>query len=216
MKTKISFLVMLAVVATFQVVSAQEAMQEKTECQGQCPIATAMGDLPKMTYKVGEEMTCCSESAAALAKKSEMPVHFVVGEKTYEAKEAAFTALVEQTESFVNDFVTPCKCEVSGTTKIAGKACNCPVEAGKTAELVSAAAKNVQMTYAVGEETCNCPTKAAEMAKTSGAKKEYVVAGEKTCCEMTARLNLARAKYKAAVEALVATQKETVTETAGG
>ncbi len=46
MKTKISFLVMLAVVATFQVVSAQEAMQEKTECQGQCPIATAMGDLP--------------------------------------------------------------------------------------------------------------------------------------------------------------------------
>ncbi len=169
-----------------------------------------------MTYKVGEEMPCCSESAAALAKKSEMPVHFVVGEKTYEAKEAAFTALVEQTESFVNDFVTPCKCEVSGTTKIAGKACNCPVEAGKTAELVSAAAKNVQMTYAVGEETCNCPTKAAEMAKTSGAKKEYVVAGEKTCCEMTARLNLARAKYKAAVEALVATQKETVTETAGG
>ncbi len=43
---------------------------------------------------------------------------------------------------------------------------------------------------------------AATLAKSSGAKKEFVVAGEKTCCEMTARLNLARAKYKAAVEAL--------------
>lgn len=214
MKTKISLAVLFAVVAAFNVANAQEAAQEKTECQGQCPIAKAMGELPKMTYKVGEEMTCCSESAAALAKKSEMPVHFVVGEKTYEAKEAAFTALVEQTETFVNDFITPCKCETSGVTKIAGKSCNCPVEAGNTAELVKAAANKVQMTYAVGEETCNCPMKAAEMAKASGAKKEFVVAGEKTCCEMTARLNLARAKYKAAVEALAATQAKS--ETAGG
>ena len=214
MKTKISLAVLFAVVAAFNVANAQEATQEKTECQGQCPIAKAMGELPTMTYKVGEETTCCSESAAALAKKSEMPIHFVVGEKTFEEKEAAYTSLVEQTEAFVNDFITPCKCETSGVTKIAGKSCNCPVEAGNTAELVKAAAKKVQMTYAVGEETCNCPMKAAEMAKASGAKKEFVVAGEKTCCEMTARLNLARAKYKAAVEALAASQAKS--ETAGG
>lgn len=214
MKSKISLAVLFALVAAFNVAHAQDATQEKTECQGQCPIAKAMGDLPKMTYKVGEEMVCCAESAAALAKKSEMPIHFVVGEKSFEAKEAAFTSLVEQTESFVKEFVTPCKCEVSGKTTIAGKSCNCPVEAGSRAELVKTAAAKVQMTYAVGEETCNCPMKAAEMAKTSGSKKEFVVAGEKTCCEMTARLNLARAKYKAAVEALAATEAKT--ETAGG
>lgn len=214
MKTKISLAVLFAVVAAFNVAYAQDAAQEKTECQGQCPIAKAMGDLPKMTYKVGEEMTCCSESAAALAKKSEAPIHFVVGEKTFETKEAAFTSLVEQTEAYVNEFITPCTCEVSGKTTVAGKSCNCPVEAGSRAELVKTAAAKVQMTYAVGEETCNCPTKAAEMAKASGSKKEFVVAGEKTCCEMTARLNLARAKYKAAVEALVAA--ETKTEAKGG
>lgn len=211
MKTKISLMLLLAVVATFNVAYGQEAAQEKAECQGECPIATAMGNLPKMTYKVGEEATCCSESAAALAKKAEMPIHFVVGKETFEAKEAAFTSLVEQTEAYVKEFITPCKCEVSGTTKIAGKTCNCPVEAGSTAELVKTAAAKVQMTYAVGEKTCNCPMEASKLAKTSGAKKEFVVAGEKTCCEMTARLNLARAKYKAAVEALVANKKDTAT-----
>jgi hypothetical protein len=214
MKTKISLIVMLAIVASLNVANAQEPMQEKAECQGECPIAAAMESLPKMTYKVGEEATCCSESAAELAKKSEMPIHFVVGEETFEAKEAAFTALVEQTETYVNEFITPCKCEVSGKTKIAGKACDCPVEAGKTSELVQAAANKVQMTYAVGEKTCNCPMEAAKLVEASGAKKEFVVAGEKTCCEMTARLNLARAKYKAAVEVLAA--NTTASTTTGG
>lgn len=209
MKTKIAMLAMFAMVATVSLAFGQEATQDKTECQGQCPVTKAMGDLPKMTYKVGEEVTCCSQSAAALAKKSEQPVHFVVGKKSFENKEAAYTSLVEQTESFVKEFITPCKCETSGVTKIAGKACNCPVEAGKTSELVKTAAAKVQMTFAVGEKTCNCPMEAAKLAKTSGAKKEFVVAGEKTCCEMTARLNLARAKYKAAVEALAAATKKT-------
>lgn len=182
------------------------------ECQdgkcSDCPIAKAMEALPKMTYQVGEESTCCSKSAATLAKKHNKPIHFVVAKKTYDNEQKAFASLVETTESFVNEFVTPCKCDVSGVTKIAGEACNCPVQAGKHTELVKAAVGKVKMTYAVGEKTCSCPMEAAKLAKNTNAKKEFVVAGEKTCCEMTARLNLARAKYKAAVSAMVAAKKK--------
>lgn len=214
-----SLIALAAVVALGTFAQAQEASpktdmtetksmaaETKTaECDGTCPIAAAMGELPKMTYKVGEEATCCSKSAAALAEKNSLPIHFVVGENTFEKKEAAMTSLVETTETYVNAFITPCKCETSGTTKIAGKTCNCPVDAGKKAELVSTAASQVKMSYEVGEKSCNCPMKAASLAKTSGEDKLFVVGEEKTCCEMTARLNLARAKYKAAVKALATT-----------
>ncbi len=207
MTLKSNLFAMLAVACLVSFAVAQEESSEK--CEGQCPVAAAMNELPKMTYKVGEEATCCSESAAALAKKHDMPVHFVVGEETFEAKEAAFTSLVEQTEAYVNAFITPCSCEVSGTTKIAGKACNCPVEAGKRTELVKAAAEKVHMTYMVGEKACNCPNQAAALAKANNEEKVFVVGEAKTCCEMTARLNLAHAKYKAAVEALAASTKAT-------
>ena len=90
---------------------ATTAKKDETHhCSG-CAVAAAMKNLPAMTYKVGEEATCCSESAQALAKKHNKPMHFVVGEKTYESKEKAYTALVESTEKFVNDFITPKKCE---------------------------------------------------------------------------------------------------------
>ena len=187
------------------------ACQEQCK-DGTCPIAKAMKDLPQMTYRIGEENTCCSKSADELAKKHNKPIQFVVAKKTYDKKEKAMVALVESTEKFVKDFVTPCKCEVSGSTKIAGQSCNCPVDAGKKTELVKAAVSKVKMSYAVGEKTCNCPKEASAIAAKSGAKKEFVVAGKKTCCEMTARLNLAHAQYKAAVEAMLATNKKAETE----
>jgi hypothetical protein len=231
MKNVLTFSI-LAVVAVFvSSVQAQEKCDKcpaskdasvavKAECSGDscskcdgeecksCPVTLAMAKLPKMTYKVGDEAVCCPTSAAKLAEEKKAPMHFVVGEKVFEDKSKAFVSLVEQTESMVNEFVTPCKCDKSGVTKIAGAACKCPVEAGKKAELVSTAVKGIEMTYTVGEETCNCPTKAAEMAKTSGEKMTYVVGEEKTCCNMTARLNLAKAKYKAAVQALAAADTE--------
>ncbi len=207
MKIKSTLFALLALAVLTCGVQAQEMQEKSAECEGECPIAAAMGELPKMTYKVGEEATCCSESAAALAQEHSLPIHFVVGENTFEEKEAAVASLVEVTEAYVNDFITPCKCEVSGTTKIAGTACNCPIKAGETTQLVKAAADEVQMTYAVGETECNCPKKAAALADASDAEKMYVVGEEKTCCEMSARLNLARAKYKAAVQALAANEK---------
>jgi hypothetical protein len=205
---------------------AQEAECQKKECPasksevvsvddkacGQCPVTVAMKKLPVMTYKVGDESVCCSESAAALAKKHDKPVHYVVGKKTFESKGEAYTALVESTEEFVNKFITPRKCEASGTTSIAGSSCGCPVEAGKKAELVKKAVSEIKMTYVVGKEKCHCPTQAKSIASESGETTKYVVAGKETCCNLEARLNMAKAKYAAAVKALAKTEKKVEAE----
>ena len=67
--------------------------QDQEECTA-CPIMTAaMEKLPKMTYKVGDEATCCSASAEALAKEHSQPIHFVVGDQTFEDKAAALHIL---------------------------------------------------------------------------------------------------------------------------
>jgi len=203
-------------------VSVDGSKCEKSECcastktvsatdscpDGGCPITKAMDKLPKMVYAVGDETTCCSKSAAALAEKHEKPISFVVGEKKFDNEQTAFVSLVEQTESFVTKFVTPSKCEKSGTTTVAGKACACPVEAGQTADAVKAAVGKVHFTYLVGEKECHCPNEAKSLASKAGEKTVFVVAGEKTSCEMTARLNLARTKYKAAVKAIVSAENK--------
>lgn len=193
---------------TQQAKMAEKEMVEKTECNGACPIATAMKELPQMTYKIGEESTCCSESAAKLAKQHSLPIHYVVGKTTFEKKDEAYTSLVTKTESFVNDFITPCKCEVSGSTKIAGESCKCSVMAGEKTELVKGAVEKVKMSFMVGDKPVCCSHEADALAKSSEAEKFFVVGEEKTCCEKTARLNLARAKYKAAVQALAASSAE--------
>lgn len=222
-KTTIAALMMIACCATVSV--AQEAAMEQCEngvcpaskmaktsdctkcedgkCEGKsdCPIAKAMKLLPVMTYKVGEESTCCSKSAATLAEKSAEPIHYVVAGKTFGNKDTAFVSLVEATEASVKEFATPCKCEKTGVTKIAGTTCKCSVMASQTASKAKAAIAKVKMSYVVGKEACDCPNHAAMLVKQSGDKQQYVVAGEKTCCSMDARLKLARAQYKAAVEA---------------
>jgi hypothetical protein len=193
-------------------VASDGALASDQNCEGECPVAAAMAELPKMTYTVGTESTCCSHSAAELATSSGNPIHYVVADKTYEDKTEAFTALVESTESFVNAFVTPAQCEKSGTTTVAGKSCGCPVEAGKRAELVSTAISEIKMTYKVGDEEACCPNSAAAMAKATGAETHYLVNGEETSCNLTARLKLATAKYAAAVKAISAADQSAGTQ----
>ena len=175
------------------------AAQEGTECSG-CPVmAEAMAKLPQMTFRVGDKDLCCGESAMAMAKKKEMPVHFVVAGKAFDDKTHAYTALVEETETFVNDFITPGKCETSGTTTVAGKSCACPVTSAENAKLVKAAVDKVHMTYKVGDKSCHCPMEAATLAAKTEAKTEYVVGEQTTNCEMTARLTLANRRELAFV-----------------
>ena len=69
--------------------------------------------------------------------------------------------------------------------------------------------------------TTNTPTspaiEAKGIAKKTGKDTLYVVGEQKTGCAVTARLNLAQAKYKAAVMALVqAEAKASENKTAAG
>lgn len=184
-----------------------------------CPIAAAMARLPQITYSVGDQKVCCPDAAAKMAKESGGHVHFCVGDKEYDSKAEAQDALVDATEMFVADFAKPHTCPKSGQVTLAGQAQSCEKSAAHTAELMQEAMGKVKFTYAVGDKECNCPIEAAKLAKDSGKEKLFVVGEEKTCCEKTARLNLARAKYKAAVQAMLKAQAQAATakpeETAG-
>ena len=151
-----------------------------------------------------------------MAKKHDKPVQFVVGEATFDDETKAYVSLVETTEKFVNEFATPKTCSVSGTTTVAGKSCGCSVEAGKRAELVKKAMEDVKMTFKVGTESTCCNDSAKALAKKSGEEIKFVVNEKEICCNYQARLELAKAKYAAAVKALAATETVTTSETKVG
>lgn len=183
-------------------VSAEDAGQQ------QCPISAAVAKLPRLTYVVAEETCACPKSAATKAENLGVPVVFVVGNATFDNKNDAQVALVNATEAYLEEFGKPCKCAVSGLTTVAGKSMQCEKTAAKLASLVNQAMDGVYLTYKVGDEQCHCPNQAASLAKQSGNTKLYVVGEECTDCKTTARLNLARAKFRAAVEALVAAEQK--------
>ena len=58
------------------------------------------------------------------------------------------------------------------------------------------------MCYSVDGEQATCSNDAETKAKEKNVPVEYHVGDQKTPCHMTARLNLARAKYQAAVAAI--------------
>lgn len=184
-----------------------------SECTAGCPIESAMAKLPQLQYVVGDESTTCAVTAGRLATKHKTKAKFVVAKKEYETEDKAYVALVAATESFVADFTKTKECKVSGKYTVAGKELCCNVMASQRAELAKTAMKKVQMAYLVGDKECHCPTEAATLAKSTGSKKQFVVCGEKTGCGTTARLKLARAKYKAAVEALAKADAPKTAET---
>lgn len=179
-----------------------------TQCDSSkgCPIAAAMERLPKLTYAVGDKTTCCPNEAAKLAEESGGHVHFRVAKKEFDAESDAYMALIEDTEKYVAAFTKPHTCPKSGQLTLAGQVQSCEKTAAHTAELMQQAMAKVKFTYLVGDKECNCPVEAGKLSKESGAEKLFVVGEEKTHCEKTARLNLARAKYKAAIEAIVQAQ----------
>jgi len=174
-----------------------------------CPITAAMKNLPQMTYLVGTEKVCCPKAAGELAKKSDAKIQYVVADKTYDTEGNAKLALVEATEQFVASFAKPKVCEKSGSITVAGQKACCEGSAEQMAKIAKKAMDKVSLTYQVGEESCHCPVEADKLAKESGDVKLFVVGEEKTACNVTARLNLARAKYKAAVMAVVQSTSET-------
>ncbi len=173
-----------------------------------CPVAKAMAALPKMTYSVGEKSACCEHAAKAMAEAADTHMHYVVAETEYDSKDKAMVALADVTEKFVDEFATPHTCSVSGTTTVCGTSTKCGESAAKMADVAKEAMSHVAMNFKVGEETCSCSVMAAELAKKSGEKTEYVVGDETTCCAINARIKLAQAKYRAAIEAIAKLQQE--------
>jgi len=190
--------------------AAKTCTAENGECKT-CPIEAAMTKLPKMTFLVGKEETCCSESAAKMAQEHDQPMKFVVAKQTYTSESDAMVALAKETEQFVSDFVTPHKCDVSGKFTVAAKELCCETMAGERAAIAKKAMEDITMTYLVGTHECSCPDEAAQLAKKNGGEKLFVIAGEKTCCSVDARVRLAQAKYKAAVTALAKADSDEAT-----
>ncbi len=207
MKRLLSFSLMaFATLGAVGILSAEEAA---TKVAATCPAGAAtcsvtagLEKLPKLAYMVGEESICCSEMAKAKAKETGAKLVYLVGTKKFEDETTAFTGLVEETEKFVDQFSKPQECKVSGAISIGGQECSCSVMAGEIAQNIKKAMDTVAVSYKVGEKACSCPVEAKATAKSTGLKMLFVVKEEATECEQTARLNLAKAKYQAALVAM--------------
>ncbi len=213
MKTFKFSLMALALVSTSTILRADDS---KAKCDaacaadaGTCPVTAGLAKLPKIAYMVGTKSLCCAESAKAIATESAGKVEYVVGTEKFDCPDKAFASLVTQTEKFVSAFATPSTCSVSGKTSIAGESLTCSVAAGEVATKVKKAMDSIAISYKVGDKSCDCPTEAKSLAAAKKAKTLFVVGKEETECEQTARLNLARAKYKAALVAMVPAKPET-------
>ena len=206
-------LMALALVSTGATLRAEDT---KAKCDavcadatGTCSVTAGLAKLPQIAYLVGTKSLCCEESAKAVATESKAKVEYVVGTEKFDSSDKAFASLVTQTEKYVSAFATPSTCSVSGNTTIAGECLTCSVAAGEVASKVKKAMDTIAISYKVGDKSCNCPVEAKALAAAKNAKTLFVVEKEETECELTARLNLARAKYKAALIALAPAKVET-------
>lgn len=187
----------------------EKCSADKLACaDGGCPVSKALAELPELTFAVGDKELCCEQSASAVAQETDSKVTYLVAKKAYNDKHEAMVALAEATEKFVADFAEPHTCSVSGETTVAGTSTSCSVTAGKLAKITKEAMNGVTLAYKVGDEECSCPTQAASLAKASGKEKQFVIGEETTSCSVDARIKLARAKYEAAVKALVKAQEK--------
>lgn len=188
----------------------QQCESSCSDCKG-CPIAKAMEALPKLVYKIGDETTTSPIQAGRIATKTKHKIEFVVADKVFADEPKAFAALVDTTEEFVNTFATPHKCESTGSTLVAGKSLCCDEAAGEVVSLVKKAMDEVKVTYRVGDQSVCCPDEAKSLAKESGEKVVQLIAGQKCGggCGSTTRLSIAHAKYKAAIQALLAADTKT-------
>lgn len=181
----------------------------KAEGDGRCPIETAINQLPQIQYRVGSEVTVCRKEAAELSEKKGTPIRFVV-KQGFESETAAIESLAEATELFVTQFATPQTCAVSGKITVGGASTQCSKSAAETARLINEAINAVKVSYQVGETKCDCPEESKKLAAALDQPVIYVVNGQKTTCPHRQRLNTARAKYRAAVEAVAKAESATV------
>ncbi|MGY8687026.1 MAG: hypothetical protein ACKVHP_04720, partial [Verrucomicrobiales bacterium] len=151
----------------------------------ECPLTAAMEALPKISYVIAGEASACAKSAEAAAEAGkEVKAH------------------LGAVETFVASFASTHAYDASGKTFVGNKGFECGEHAKTIAAVAKTAMAEVKTVHFVGTQEFCCPTAAGEAAEKEGAKVTYVVNEEKTQCAKTNRMNVAVAKYKAAVLAI--------------
>lgn len=198
-----------------------------TSSKGGCKVTekvnAILASMPGMKFKIGSETTSCCQSAAALAKKHNKPIEYVVGEDTFKTEGEATARLASLIEKQVEEMKT--------VQFAAGKKCyHCPKTAA--AEAKKAGAKltyriggvdfedktlahraallakeklgEIKMSYRVGESTFCCDKMAGASAQQTGKKMIFVIGEEETDSENEARMLMAKAKLAAIIAAATA------------
>jgi len=206
--------------------SAKLAADGNDDCPYSKKIDAVLTSLPSVTYKVGDQTTCCAKAAKYMAEKTKEPMHYVVGDDSFEDEGKAMAKLAEVLEVKLASLE-------SVMYKTGDKTVHCPVtakqlasqnggkisyqvagvdfeskdEAEKVVKLAKSAAEEVKLKYKVGDETFCCDKMAGMKAKKSGEKVKYVVGDEETPCETQAKVLLNQARIRAAVQAAVGNTK---------
>ena len=191
--------------------------------KGGCPVSAkskaVLASMPAIEYRVGDDVTGCSKSAAAMAEKSGKPLEYVIGKENFKNGGEAIvrlTTLLEETATDMQSvqYVAGGKCgRCPMTAKSVAKSTGTKVayrvggvdfdkkeDAQKVAKLVADAVKSVAMTYKVDGKTFHCNKTAGAKCKKSGKKMTYVVGDQETGCATSAKLMQARAKVRKIIE----------------
>lgn len=172
----------------------------KSECDA-CPIAKAMEALPKMSYIIAGEASACAKSASTAAEAGK-EVKYVVAGKELCCPTTAKDNHIQSVETFVSTFASTHTCDASSKTYVGNKGYDCNQHASTVAAVAKKAMDGVKTVHLVGDKEICCPNAASEAAEKKGTTVTYVVAEEKTQCAKTNRMNVAVAKYKAAIQAI--------------
>lgn len=195
----------------------------------------AAAGMPLMKYKCGDKTTCCPKAAEEMAAGKDVQVRYVVNETEYADKTEALQAYKTTLEDYLNtmtavryavgDKCVACPDTAAALAKNNGDAVKYRVAAftfgqkpaaEKAAEAARAAAESVNLKMVVdGQEySCEKSAQTACKSKGEGAAKtcEYKVGDLKTCCEVTAKVELAKARIAAAYKAV---EELAAKETAG-
>ncbi len=166
-----------------------------------------LGTLTTVRYAVGETIVGCPQAAAALAREARDTVKFRVASYTFadepaaqQAAEAARSAADKVVlKKLVNGEEVAAECSAAAAKD--GKACCAAKAAGqKTAGASECATKKTEKSscgaskLAARGDGCASHKVAAEASGERAAKCEFVVGDLKTCCESTARVELAQAR----------------------
>lgn len=198
----------------------------------ECPLAkkvnAVLTSLPAMQYRVGDETTTCSKSAASMADKSGKPIEFIVGDESFESKGKAIvqltTLLDKEMESMKSiQFVAGGKCHACPMTaksiaksskssvkyRVAGVDFDKKADAQKARDAIVIAVADVAMSYKVDGKTFGCDKAAGAKCKKTGKDMTYVVGDTETGCHATAKLRLTEARIRKMIEVAAATQRGT-------